>query len=308
MTRLPDGVYGMAGRSPAWADWVDRLPGLIESLLAEWGLRTDGWFMHGYTSLAAPVVRGDGSPAMLKVTFDGDDESELEHLALQRWGGRGAVRLLRADPSRRALLLERLETRDLSQEWDVAACETVAGLYSRLHVPALPQLRSLSSYVGPWLDDLAALPADAPVPHRLVQQAVGLGRDLLAEPGRALIHGDLHYTNVLAAPAEQPGRSPWLAIDPKPMAGDPYYEPAPMLWNRFEELVDHPMGVRRGIRQRFHALIDRAGMDEDRARDWVVVRAMTNVSWQLVDPRHRLTEHERSWITRCITIAKAVQD
>ena len=31
-------------------------------------------------------------------------------------------------------------------------------------------------------------------------------------------------------------RQPWLAIDPKPMSGDPHYELAPMLWNRFEEL------------------------------------------------------------------------
>ena len=47
-----------------------------------------------------------------------------------------------------------------------------------------------------------------------------------------LIHGDLHYENVMAA-----DREPWLAIDPKPMSGDPHYEIAPMLWNRFEELA-----------------------------------------------------------------------
>ena len=32
-------------------------------------------------------------------------------------------------------------------------------------------------------------------------------------------------------------REPWLVIDPKPMSGDPHYEVAPMLWNRFEELA-----------------------------------------------------------------------
>ena len=47
---------------------------------------------------------------MLKVAW-ADDETEHEHLALQRWGGHGAVRLLRADPHRRALLLERVEHR-----------------------------------------------------------------------------------------------------------------------------------------------------------------------------------------------------
>ena len=48
----------------------------------------------------APVRTEDGTPAVLKLAFDGDDESEHEHLALQRWRGDGAVRLLRADPHR----------------------------------------------------------------------------------------------------------------------------------------------------------------------------------------------------------------
>ena len=66
----------------------------------------------------------------------------------------------------------------------------------------------------------------------------------------------------------------WLAIDPKPMAGDPHYEPAPMLWNRMDELTGPGAvgSVRDGLRRRFHALVDAAGLDEDRARDWVVVR------------------------------------
>ena len=42
-----------------------------------------------------------------------------------------------------------------------------------------------------------------------------------------LLHTDLHYANVLGA-----YRSPWLAIDPKPMAGDVAFEVAPALWNR----------------------------------------------------------------------------
>ena len=58
-----------------------------------------------------------------------------------------------------------------------------------------------------------------------------------------MIHGDLHYENVMAA-----DREPWLAIDPKPMSGDPHYELAPMLWNRFEELATGD--VRDGVRRR----------------------------------------------------------
>ena len=48
-------------------------------------------------------------------------------LALQHWGGRGAVRLRRSDPHRRALLLDWLPGPDLGDTWDVEACEVVGG-------------------------------------------------------------------------------------------------------------------------------------------------------------------------------------
>lgn len=270
---------------------------LASGLLEEWELAPDGVELQGSSAVVLPVRTGDGEPAMLKVAVP-HDEAEHEHLALQHWHGRGAVRLLRADPRRSALLLERLHQQDLRDQWDVEACEIVGGLYARLHVPAPPQLRSLTSYVGRWTDALAGLPRDAPVPHRMVEQAVSLARDLVADPASTgtMIHGDLHYENVLAA-----DREPWLAIDPKPMSGDPHYEVAPLLWNRWDELAGD---VRGGVRRRFHAAIDAAGLDEDRARDWVVVRMLHNALWELED---HPTAPDRAWLTTCVAVAKAVQ-
>lgn len=306
-TPLPDGVLGMARRGPTWADWVGRLPGLVDSLLEEWQLRGDGWMRHGHRALVVPVRTAADRGAVLKVGFP-DEESEHEHLALQHWQGRGAVRLLRADPRRRALLLERLHSEGLTDVWDLEACEVVAGLYRQLHVPALPQLRPLTASVDRWVRRLADLQRDAPLPRRLVEQAVSLGRDLVSDPDSTgtMIHGDLHYENVLAG-----DRQPWLAIDPKPLSGDPHYELAPMLWNRFEELTDTAGGqsVRDGIRARFHALVDHAELEERRARDWVVVRTLLNASWRLEDTAATAWDAEdQDHLTMCIAIAKAVQD
>ncbi len=301
--RLPDGVLGMARRGPDWARWVETLPKLVEELLATWQLRPDGWMMHGFVALVVPVRTAAGRPAVLKVAFP-DDEGEHEHLALQHWHGRGAVRLLRADPHRRAMLMERLHQERLTELDDVEACEVVAGLYGQLHVPALPQLRSLTAYVERWGAGLARLPRSAPLPRRLVEQAVTLARDLVADDASTgtMIHGDLHYENVLAA-----DRQPWLAIDPKPVSGDPHYEPAPMLWNRFEELTRAPgPSLREGVRRRFHTLVDTAELDEERARDWVVVRMMHSALWRLEETSS--TPAADDHLTRCITIAKAVQD
>jgi len=75
-----------------------------------------------------------------------------------------------------------------------------------------------------------------------------------------------------------------------------------MLWNRFEELGS---GVRNGIRRRFHTLVDTAGMEEERARDWVVVRMMANALDALSHPD---AGYPADWVTTCIAVAKAVQD
>jgi streptomycin 6-kinase len=303
---LPPGLDEQRGLGPDWERWLDELPRTFTEVIADWELRRDGddlW--HGFCSLVAPVWTSDGEPGVLKVSFDGDEESVHEALALQRWHGDGVVRLLRADPRRRALLLERLHRRDLTEVWDLEACEIVAGLYPRVHVPALPQLATVTSFVERWLDNLSRMAVDAPIPRRLVEQTLSLGRDLVADPASVgrIVHGDLHYENVLAA-----DREPWLVIDPKPMSGDPHYEPAPMLWNRFDELAGD---VRGGLRRRFHTLVDAAGLDEDRARDWVIVRMILNAHWSVEDAQRMdraLNAEERTWITQCIAISKAVQD
>jgi streptomycin 6-kinase len=307
---VPPALDAQRALGQDWAAWLDRLPAVAAELLAEWELSRSGAPMHGYASLVLPVTTRDGERAALKIAFDGDDESEHEGLALQRWGGRGAVRLLRADPHRRALLLEWLPGPDLADAWDVEACEQVAALYGDLHVPALPQLRTVTSYVERWLDELAALGRDVPVPPRYVDQALALGRDLVADPAGkgVLVHGDLHYVNVLGT-----ADGSWRAIDPKPMSGDPHYEPAPMLWNRMDELVapNAVESLRDGLRRRFLTLVDVAGLDEARARDWVVVRMVVNAGWSVQDARRAgrgLTADERDWITRCVAITKAVQD
>jgi streptomycin 6-kinase len=299
--RLPDGVLGMARRGPGWAAWVEALPALVRDLYDEWELRPDGWMMHGYCALVVPVETAGGRRAMLKVSYP-EEESEHEHLALSHWSGRGAVPLLRADPRRRALLLEALRDVSLRDAWDVEACNVVADLYGRLHIPAPPQLRRLDDVAARAGAALEALPRSAPVPRRLVEQAVSLSAALATDAASTgtLLHADLHFDNVLLSEAGE-----WLAIDPKPLSGDPHYEIAPMLWNRFEELAGD---VRGGVRRRFHTLVDVAGLDEDRARDWVVVRMMDNVVWELAEAERANRQREGDWITTMITVAKAVQD
>ena len=170
------------------------LPRPVRDLLEEWALARDPDEAWGRSAVVLPVRTEDGAPAVLKVGDPGRGSGH-EALALQHWGGRGAVRLLRADPRRRAVLLERLTRRDLADEWDLHACEVVAGLWADLHVPAPPQLPTLPEHAGRWLEPLRALPRSAPLPHRMVEQCVSHLADLVADPASSgvLVHGDLHY-------------------------------------------------------------------------------------------------------------------
>jgi streptomycin 6-kinase len=278
--------------------WLARLPKLIDSVLADWDLTTTGPVLTGSNAVVLLVTTDAGEPAALKVGWP-HWEAEQEHLALRLWDGQGAVRLLRADPRRFALLLELADhRRDLNGRPVREACETVAGLYQVLHRQATDQFVRLSVLAEDWSQRLRLLRGHPSVPRRLADRATSLAAAFATDPQTdgMLLHTDLHFDNVLGAT-----RMPWLAIDPKPLSGDPCYEVAPLLWNRWEE-VTASNGVRAAILDRLYTVVDAANLDEDRVRDWVVVRQLVNVLWGLESPTPG-----RDWLTTSIVIAKAVQ-
>lgn len=300
--QIPVPFLAFAGRGAGWNRWLGALPRLVADVLRDWDLRVDGAALTGQCSLVVPVLTAEGDRAVVKFGWP-HEEAEHEHLALREWGGDGAVRLLRANPRRAVLLLERADaTRDLTSLPALEACEVVAGFYPRLHRPAVPQLRLLSAYAARWAGELQAVRGSTQVPRRYVDQAASLARDFAADAATdgLIVHTDLHYFNVLASV-----RQPWLVIDPKPISGDPTFEVAPLLWNRWDEAAAGA-DVRIALQSRFYAVVDVAGFDEQRARDWVVVRMMVNVMRALDDLKRGLAV-DVDWLTTCITIVKAIQ-
>nr|NLD40603.1 kinase [Actinomycetales bacterium] len=207
------GRPALPGRSPDGGAWLARLPHLIAEYLERWRLRVDGEPRSGENALVVPVLRASGEQAAVKLTWP-HPEAEWEHLALRLWEGKGAVRMLAADPREQVLLLERLDAdRPLTREFVIDACEVVGSLMLALDLAAPPQVESLASRAG-RLRDGAADPTPL-VPRRLQDQAHSTVVDLLTDPPPArLVHEDLHDANVLAPIG--PGRGEWLAIDPKP--------------------------------------------------------------------------------------------
>jgi len=272
--------------------WLHRLPGLLAEVFQHWQLRVDGPSWHGWCAIAVPV-RAPAGPAVLKVNWP-HHEAEHEHLALKRWDGAGAIRLLAADPSRWALLVERADAgRDLEREPLERACTVIGTLLCRLAVPAVPQLRTLSAEAAGIALAVAGLDT---IPRRFVDQARSLCADLVADADvdSCLLHADLHFQNVLAATRES-----WLAIDPKPMAAEPAFGVAPALWNRWDE-VAAARSPRDHLGLRLQWLCEAGGIDRDRAKAWTIVREVQNALWATEDG-----DNDR--VTIAVTIIKAMQ-
>lgn len=259
--------------------WIAELPALVDRLLKDWHLDLEGSVRHGYVALVVPVRRRDRSPAVLKVSWV-DEETRHEGPALAWWAGRGAVALLDEDPPRGALLLERLDPdRSLEQLTEADALTAAGSVLRSLHAAAAPTggFPVTADLAHRWTTELPQRWRDLGCPGRsdVIAAAVATCRDLAADPGQPrLVHGDLHYANILTGPRG------WTAIDPKPLLGDPEFDLLPLLRNRWADVIaiGHPAPV---VRWRLAVLVDAAGFDSDRARRWARVRAVHDALWGL---------------------------
>jgi streptomycin 6-kinase len=287
IARLP------AEGGPSGAEWAGRAQALLGEAFGRWDLVADGPLRTGWTAVVAPVRR-DGEPLALKLVRRSRD-TDGEPAALRRWAGDGAVRLVAALPSDGMLLLERLDPEVDLRTLDVdTACELIGGLLSRLHVPAPATIDPLGTWAQGWLDEAARRDA---LPRRMVSRARGLLEELRSAPDSdaTLVHGDLHYENVLAGT-----REPWLAIDPQPRAGHPGWELHAVLRNRRDELGTGA-ALRWSVRRRTEVLCDAAGIDEELARWWTVVRCSIECVWALDDDN-------ADEVSFNIALAKALDD
>ncbi|MFJ2058597.1 aminoglycoside phosphotransferase family protein [Streptomyces sp. NPDC087908] len=278
---------GEAGRA-----FVAGLPRLAGEFLDRWGLTVTGPSMYGMASLVLPVERAaDGTPAALKMQIL-DEETEGEPVGLRVWDGGGVVRLLDHDAATGTMLLERLdEARPLSSVADTReAMGVVAGLLERLvALPAPEGMRGLGDIAAGMLADVpdaaGLLGAEDAAVLRDCAAAV---REVAGEPGDRLLHWDLHLDNVLAAE-----REPWLAIDPKPLAGDPGFDLLPALMDRFDPA---------DVLWRFDLLAEVVG-DRGRAVAWTLGRVLQNGLWDVEDGEPGL-DQEQVEVARILRAAR----
>lgn len=277
MTTLPPELRrGLKGFGDEGRAWVEELPGRIDRLRRRFDLDLGPPFEPGgVTSWVAPA----GPDAVLKVVVP-HREAEHEAAALREWGGSGAVRLLDEDPAEHALLLERCRPGTALREAgrpDDEVLDTAAATAARLWrpVPADAPYERLADVMAEWAElvEERAEQHVVPLDHDLVGEGAALLRRLPTTADRdVLLHGDLHPANVLAAE-----REPWLAIDPKPVRGDPAFDLPPLVLQTGELLAAaDPVAE---LARRLDRVAAATGVDADRIRAWGLARSVEVAVW-----------------------------
>jgi streptomycin 6-kinase len=266
MVEIPEGFSrhtidreGDPGRA-----WLATLPGLVDEFLQRWCCTPTAPIMAGKVGIILPVRRHDGLPAVLKISFTHPGNRYEPH-AFATWGGRGAVLLYERDDARFAMLLEQAEWQTLGDLGDVDQATAMLGcLARRLAVPAPPELPRLSDRVEEWEEALLEpTDLDHPLSRRALDAALATIQDLGRKQPDTMVHGDLHFGNVVRAQ-----REPWLVVDPKGLAGDLAFDAFRVLVGGADSLLAaDDLGAE--LRRRLAIFADAAEIERERAVRWL---------------------------------------
>jgi len=231
---------------------AERLRATAAEIAREWGVPLGDRLAAGRFSFVAFA----GDDAVLKVVPVEDDEADHEADALALLAGDGAVRLLRHDRARRAILIERArpgdDASDLSEDEAIRVAVSAARKLWRPATNGHP-FRWIGDLVPRWLENAGD--------HYLVRQAKEIYATMHPRDA-TLVHGDFHHHNLLRH------RDGWVVIDPKPMVGEPEFDVPTFLWNPIGHLP-----TREGI-ERWIGAFAEAGLDANLVRKWAIVRGI----------------------------------
>ena len=256
--RIPRALAEEWRREP---HWLAELPRLAAECAERWQLDLEEPIdtPHSFVVPAGGMVLKLNAPSH----FEADHEAD----ALERWGGRGAVKLLARDDVRRAFLIERCVPG--TPLWDEGGDEAAVAdeLLPRLRLePGEPHpFRLLVDEAERWAEEVPRLYelGGRPFERRLLDFAVDVFRS--ADRRAAFrVNQDLHGGNILRAE-----REPWLVIDPKPLVGEREVDGVGPLRNAALDDDSPTAAVRRWL-----DVLASLGLDRERLRGWGVAHAL----------------------------------
>lgn len=266
-----EGAYGEAG-----GRWLAGLPAGLEQACQAWGVGFVGAHPQQSFNFVGYARDAQGSEVVLKLGFPSAD-NRGECAALRLFGGRGAVRLLRAEPERGWMLLEKLvpgrDLRDLATEEErVPAALRLGRELWQAVPPEHPFSHAREHFVG-MTRDLEGGQVAAKGLGGLLRDAEAVVKEILDPSRDRLLHGDLHHLNILSRGGE------WVAIDPKGAIGDPLYDLGAFLMNPLEE-VGLPDWEAR-TRLRLDLIAEGMGAARGLVARWAFAVAALRTRWSL---------------------------
>lgn len=261
--------------------WLDNLPQLLAHYAELWELSHLSTIDNLSYNYVATAVQDGQHPVVLKV---GVPNPELlnEGAALRLYNGRGAVKLLAADAENGVYLLERvMPGTPVHQVVDDDEATRIAAQVMQTLWRPVPENHSFPT-LEKWTWAFGRLRkrfngGTGPLPETLVAKTEALFAELLdTSTASYVLHGDLHHDNILAA------ADGWLAIDPKGLIGDPYYEATPLLYNPGSYLFaqSDPKAV---LQRRLDILAETLGFDRQRLTQYGFCQCLLSAVWSVED-------------------------
>ena len=252
-----------------WSSTRGKLATMFGDYLKRWKLTPDGDPIITRSSRLLPVRSGD-LPAMLKIALL--HEERIGGLLMKWWGGHGAARVMARDEN--AILMERAEEStsltDFARNRDDDASRIICAVLAQLHAPKGQPPAALVDLTE-WFEPLRAA---AEARGGLFSSAASTASELLAtQQDIVVLHGDMHHGNVLNF-----GPRGWLAIDPKGLIGERYFDYANIFCNPDNAMATIPGRLSRQVR----VIAEAAHLERNRLLAWVVAWAGLSAAF-LVD-------------------------
>ncbi|HEX5401731.1 MAG TPA: aminoglycoside phosphotransferase family protein [Pseudonocardiaceae bacterium] len=252
---------------PSVTAWAAGLPDLVGRLAERWRLTVGEPFGSGASSVAIRVTTATGGAAVLKLSPDLPFAAE-QVAVLRQFAASGRVPDVLADDAELgAVLLSEIRPGTPAHELPIPPTPAAyARLLTALHSVDRPPPGVLPRDARQWIDEfmhramgrLAEPAIGAHLYRSDFERALREVDRLLATPSATvLLHGDLHFGNVLDG-----GERGLMAIDPKACLGDPCFD-----------AVDYVTGgagrpAPDGVHQRLTELATEADLDPDRLLAW----------------------------------------
>lgn len=264
-------LYGDQGK-----EWLLNLPMLLLHCESQLNIKLEPCYPDLSFHYVAPALLANGKKAVLKCGLPIDRGQEKEVMALSHFNGHGCVKLLNMDKASGVMLLEKADPGEILETLadEQQACNIAVNLLQQLHkhVNETNHFDTLQNWFSGLVDFHQQFQDKTTFfSVSLIDKAQKISHELLSTMSKqVLLHGDLHYANILSS--HEYG---WIAIDPKGVIGEPEFEiPLPRLSNEINK---------KTIQRHLDRFIEISKFDRQRIIDWSFVKAVLAAWWSFED-------------------------